>query len=156
MGRIKAADLWGHPSRGIPSLPSHQQGQGHWASRCLCQDWGAVQGQKGVLYFTFLSELLPLKKAVMSFIVHLVILPTCERNTPFIRGIQIQQQRPRAYLENYLERQTAVLKTSLCALMLLSPQSDHTHQIIWLSTEWKTSILLYLREWWRTKQTQNL
>lgn len=54
----------------------------------------------------------------------------------------MQQHRPRDYLKNYLKWQTAVLKPSLCTFTLLSPQSDHTHQITRLSTEQKLAFFL--------------
>lgn len=45
-GRIKAADRWSHPSRGIPSFLAvlyclfFSWVPGHRASSCPCQDWG--------------------------------------------------------------------------------------------------------------------
>lgn len=142
-GRIKAADRWSHPSRGIPSFLA--------VLYCLFFQLGTrAQGQQlpvpglgGLCKDRKVSCTLCLnqscchlnEKAVVLFIVHLYIFPTCKINIPFIRGIQIQQHTPGDYLENYLKWQTAVLKPSLCAFTLLSLQSDHTHQITRLSTE---------------------
>lgn len=80
----------------------------------------------------------------MSFIVH--ILPICKINIPFIKGDPDSAAQTKRIPQELPEVANCCFKPSLCAFMLLSPQSDHTHQITWLSTEQKASILLYLWE----------
>lgn len=76
---------------GSSLLPFFSWVPGHRASSCLCQDWGGLCKDRKVSRTLCLNQgcCHLSEKAVVSFILHLCILPMRKINIPFIRGIQI-------------------------------------------------------------------